>query len=222
MKNALVIINEKGDTSLSKFPLTKELPLEAVKKLSFIFMDEALSEGFPVDKGYSIFLVNFTEGDKDALSLRYNNFVKQLTVTGRNYSELIQNTLQEIGEFDNYLFVRSNIIPYTETQFNDFFERMNTHDLVFGAFDEDEFFILGFIDSLKDAILSLKEFTEETIETISVEKNLDVYYVPEKAVVTSLESLTELRQKLSNDSGLARKIDNLILEITRYHGDNFE
>ncbi len=222
MKNALIIINEKGDTSLSKFPLTKELPLEAVKKLSFIFMDEALSEGFPVDKGYSIFLVNFTEQDKDALSLRYNNFVKQLTVTGKTYPELIKNTLEKIGEFDNYLFVRSNIIPYTETQFNDFFERMNIHDIVFGTFDEDEFFILGFIDSLKDAILSLKEFTEETIETISVEKNLDVYYVPEKAVVTSLESLTELRQKLSNDSGLARKIDNLILEITRYHGDNFE
>ena len=222
MKNALVIINEKGDTSLSKFPLTKELPLEAVKKLSYIFMDEALSEGFPVDKGYSIFLVNFTEGDKDALSLRYNNFVKQLTVTGKTYPELIKNTLEQIGEFDRYLFVRSNIIPYTETQFNDFFERMNTHDLVFGAFDEDEFFILGFINSLKGLILGLKEFTEESIETLAVSHNLDVYYVPEKAVVTSLESLTELRQKLSNDSGLARKIDNLILEITRYHGDNFE
>ena len=222
MKNALIIINEKGDTSLSKFPLTKELPLEAVKKLSLIFMDEALSEGFPVDKGYSIFLVNFTEEDRDTLSLRYNNFVKQLTVKGKTYPELIKNTINQIGSFDNYLFVRSNIIPYTETQFNDFFDRMNTHDLVFGAFDEDEFFILGFIESLKEAILSLKEFTEESIETISVSENLDVYYLPEKAVVTSLESLTELRQKLSNDSGLARKIDNLILEITRYHGDNFD
>ncbi len=222
MANALVIINEKGDTSLSKFTLLKELPIEAVKKLSFIFMDEALSEGFPVDKGYSIFLVNFTEQDKDDLSLRYNNFVKQLTVKGKSYPELIKNTIEQIGEYDSYLFVRSNIIPYTEAQFNNFFERMETHDIVFGAFEEEEFFILGFINSLKELILKLKEITEESIETVSVSENLDVYYVPEKAVVTSLESLTELRQKLPDDSGLARKIDNLILEITRYNGDKFD
>ena len=222
MANALVIINEKGDTSLSKFTLLKELPIEAVKKLSFIFMDEALSEGFPVDKGYSIFLVNFTEQDKDDLSLRYNNFVKQLTVKGKSYPELIKNTIEQIGEYDSYLFVRSNIIPYTEAQFNNFFERMETHDIVFGAFEEEEFFILGFINSLKELILKLKEITEESIETVSVSENLDVYYVPEKAVVTSLESLTELRQKLPDDSGLARKIDNLIFEITRYNGDKFD
>ncbi len=222
MANALVIINEKGDTSLSKFTLLKELPIEAVKKLSFIFMDEALSEGFPVDKGYSIFLVNFTEQDKDDLSLRYNNFVKQLTVKGKSYPELIKNTIEQIGEYDSYLFVRSNIIPYTEAQFNNFFERMETHDIVFGAFEEEEFFILGFINSLKELILKLKEITEQSIETVSVSENLDVYYVPEKAVVTSLESLTELRQKLPDDSGLARKIDNLILEITRYNGDKFD
>ncbi len=222
MKNALILINEKGDTSLSKFPLLKELPLEAVRELSFIFMDEALSEGFPVEKGYSIFLVNFTEKDREGLSLRYNNFVKQITVDGKNYTELIKNTLEQIGNFDSYLFVRSNMIPYTESQFNDFFERMGVHDLVFGAFDEDEFFLLGFIDSIKNNIFSLREFTEEAIEIISVEENLDVYYVPEKSVVTSLESLTELRQKLSDDSGLARKIDNLILYITRYNGDKFE
>ncbi|BBB31887.1 hypothetical protein TTHT_0263 [Thermotomaculum hydrothermale] len=222
MKNALIIINEKGDTSLSKFPLLKELPLEAVRKLSFIFMDEALSEGFPVEKGYSIFLVNFSEKDKNDLSLRYNNFVKQLIVEGKTYPELIKNTVKQIGEYDSYLFVRSNIIPYTETQFNNFFERLETHDMVFGAFDEDEFFILGFNNEIKNIVQSLKEFTEESLETIAVSENLDIYYLPEKAVVTSLESLTELRQKLNNDSGLARKIDNLILEITRYHEDNLE
>ncbi len=222
MKNALIIINEKGDTSLSKFPLLKELPVEAVRKLSLIFMDEALSEGYPVDKGYSIFLVNFSDRDNEELAARYNNFVEQLTVQGNTYPELIKNTIERIGDFERYLFVRSNIIPYTEAQFNNFFERLQTHDLIFGAFEENDFFILGFIDSLKSHLFQLKEITEESIENISVAKNLDVYYLPEKAVVTSLESLTELRQKLSNDSGLARKIDDLILEITRYHGDKFE
>ena len=222
MKNALILINERGGSSLSDFPLLKELPDFAIEKLSFIFMDEALSEGYPVDKKYSIFLVNFKDKDKDDLALRYNNFVKQLAVDGKNYPDFIKNVIEKIGNFDKYLFVKSNIIPYTETQINDFFERLNVHDLIFGAFDEDEFFILGFTDEVKDYILSLKEITEESIETLAVSKNLDVYYVPEKPVATSIEALTELRNKLSDDSGLARKIDNLIIEITKYHGENLD
>ncbi|GEM_PF-1936493 len=222
MKNVLVIINEKGTSSLSFFPLLDELPANFAEKLSLIFLDEAISEGFPVDKGYSIFLVNFNQKDMEEMGKRYNNFVKPIAVKGKSYPELIKNTVKAIGDFDKYLFVKSNIIPYTEPQLKDFFSRLNVHDIVFGSFDEEDFYIIGFIKEILKEITSLKEISEGSIEELSLEKRLDVYYLPEKAIANSVESLTELRNKLPHSSGLARKIDNLILELTKYHGDDIE
>ena len=222
MKNALILINEKSDSSPSPTSLTRELPKEALKELSFIFMDEAVSEGYPVEKGYSVFLVNFNEGDKEELAKRYNNFVNQISVSAKNYSSFFKKTIEKIGDFDNYIFVKSNIVPFTEEQIINLFERLKVHDIVFGGFEEDDFFLLGFINELKDDIFALRQITEETLETLSLEKQLDVYYLPEKEVVNSLEALTKLRYSLPDNSGLARKIDRLILDITKYGGDDIE
>ncbi len=222
MKNALILINEKSDSSPSPTSLTRELPEKAIRELSFIFMDEAVSEGYPVEKRYSVFLVNFKEGDKSDLSKRYNNFVNQITVSAKNYPTFLKNTVEKIGEFDNYIFVKSNIIPFTEEQIINLFERLKIHDIVFGGFEEDDFFLLGFINELKDDIFSIRDINEETVETLSLEKHYDVYYLPEKEVANSLESLTRLRYSLPDNSGLARKIDKLILDITKYRGDSIE
>ncbi len=213
MRNALVLLVETTGATLSENTLGRDISLELVRDLCDYFTDLSISELYPVNDGYDFFLLNYKPEEAIRLQKRIGDSFRFFASAGEKQLEFLLEAASRFEEYDRVIFVKSNVAGLSEEAVLGFFERMNEFDLLFGPSDS-TFYLFGIHREALPHMDSLAGLSQEEIDNYEVESLLHGFHLPERPIAETIEGLTRLREGLSAESGLARKIDDTIIRAT--------
>ncbi|MCK5878181.1 MAG: hypothetical protein KAH24_00265 [Holophagae bacterium] len=213
MKNALILLIETPEATLSGNTLGMDISPELVRELCDYFTDLSISELYPVNDRYDFFLLSYMPEEAIRLQKRIGDSFRFLAGEGKNQLEFILDAASRLEEYDRVIFIKSNTDSMSEEAVTAFFERMKEFDLLFGP-SGSGFYLFGIHRELLPDLDSLTGLSQEEVDTYEVESTLHCFHVPERPIAETIEGLTRLREGLTAESGLARKIDTIITQAT--------
>lgn len=213
MNNALVLLIETPETTLSENTLERDISPEPARDLCDYFTDLSISELYPVNGMYDLFLLGYTPEETIRLQKRIGDNFRFLSSEGENQMEFIVDAISRLEEYDRIIFLKSNADGVSEEAVTGFFERMNEFDLLFGPSDS-AFYLFGIHREALSHLDSLSGLSQEEVDNYEVESLLRGFHVPERPIAETIGGLTRLRERLPVGSGLARKIDDIIIRAT--------
>ncbi|NOY22836.1 MAG: hypothetical protein GXO70_04915 [Acidobacteria bacterium] len=213
MRNALVLLVETTGETLSENTLGRDFSLELVRNLCDYFTDLSISELYPVNDVYDFFLLNYKPEEAIRLQKRIGDSFRFFASEGKNQLEFLLEAVARFEEYDCVMFVKSNVTGLSEEAVIGFFERMNEFDLLFGPSDS-TFYLFGIHREALPHMASLAGLSQKEVDNYEVESSLHGFHLPERPIAETIEGLTRLRKDLPAESGLARKIDDMIIQAT--------
>ena len=204
---------ESPSRTLSANTLAHELNQNLADELSDYLTDLSISELYPVNGEYDLFLLSYTPEDQDRLRGRIGESFAFLCVTAQTHMECIVNSAAKLEEYDRFIFLKSNTFGLSEEILQEQFKRMDTHDMLFGP-SSDSFYMFGFVKEATGSMGDLESLNRDQVDEYSVDFSLHSYFAPERPIAESSLGLSKLRESLAAESGLAAKIDEIILAFT--------
>ncbi len=217
MRNALILLIETPGSTLSENTLGVDIPLDLARNLSDYFTELSISELYPVYDAYDFFLLSYTPEEAIRLQKRIGDSFRFLASSGETQLLFILEAASRLEEYDRVIFLKSNVTDLSEETLISFFERMNEFDLLFGP-SGSSFYLLGLHRDDLGRAAALKGLRQEAIDNYEVESTLNAFHLPQRPAAETIEALARLREDLPAESGLARKIDDTIIQATAADG----
>lgn len=213
MKNALVLLIETPGATLSDNTLGVEISQKLAQNICDYFTDLSISELYPVNDGYDFYLLSYTLEAAIRLQKRIGDSFRFFASDGANQLEFILEAAARLEEYDRVIFLKSNAESLTEEALVSLFERMNEFDFLFGP-SESSFYLFGIHREDLSLLSELKELSQKEMDNFEVETLLNGFHLQKRPIAETIEGLTLLRESLAAESGLARKIDEMIIQAT--------
>ncbi|NOZ13620.1 MAG: hypothetical protein GXO69_08255 [Acidobacteria bacterium] len=221
MKNALVLLIETAGTTLSGNTLASELSVDLARELSDYLTDLSISELYPVANAYDLFLLGYTPEETIRLEKRIGDNFRFFAGAGKTQLSFLTDAAMRLEDYDRIIFLKSNSSGISEETVAGFFQRMHEFDLLFGP-SGSSFYLFGIHREILPFIDSLSGLSQEEVDDFEIKEALHGFHMPARPIAETISGLTDLREKLTDESGLARKIDDIIIRATavREEGDS--
>ena len=213
MNNALVLLIETPGITLSENTLETEISPELAVELCDYLTDMSISELYPVTGAYDFFLLSYTPEETIRLQKRVGDNFRFLAASGETQMEFLLDALSRLQEYEHIIFLKSNTNNISEESVAAFFDRLKEFDILFGP-SESTFYTFGIHRDTLEFLTALPKLNQEELDNYETENALNSFHLPELAIAETLGTLTKLRQSLPTESGLARKIDDIIIRAT--------
>ncbi|RLE18198.1 MAG: hypothetical protein DRJ14_04420 [Acidobacteria bacterium] len=213
MKNALVLLIETPEATLSGNTLGTEISLELARELCDFFTDLSISELYPVNNTYDFYLLSYSPEEAIRLQKRIGDSFRFLAGKGDTQVEFLLDAASRLEEYEGVIFLKSNTSCLSEETVAGFFDRMNEFDLLFGP-SGPAFYLFGIHREALPFVGSLAGLSEENMDVCEMENSLHGFHLPERPIAETVNLLSRLREGLLAESGLARKIDDIIIRAT--------
>ncbi len=217
MKNALVLLIETAGTTLSGNTLVSEISVPLAQELSDYLTDLSISELYPVENTYDLFLLGYTPEETIRLQERIGDSFRFFASAGETQLSFLLEAARRLEDYDRVIFLKSNSNGISEEAVAGFFERMYEFDLLFGP-SGSSFYLFGLHREILSYTDSLSGLSQEEIDDFEIKAKLHGFHMPVRPIAETINGLTDLREKLTDESGLARKIDDIIVRATAADG----
>ncbi len=218
MKRALILLQETAENTPFGNRLTDFVaPALSVQLMQFMF-DQTLAEVYPVEGEYQLYLLSHCESAQVSLEQRLGSAFRYLTAGGTSFGRIVEQVMGELPDVERFVFIRSNGYGWTENGIRDLFHRLDQHDVVYAPGDAESFFILGFVRESGDLLTGMTGFDTETVDALCDHNGLTAFHLPQQPLVASVKGMTDLRDVLPDETALAKQIDEIVMEQTRYEG----
>ncbi len=213
MNNALVLLIETPGTTLSANTLDSELSSELARDISDYLTDLTISELYPANQRYDFYLLGYTAEETIRLQKRIGESFRFLASRGENQLSFLLEAASRLDEYERVIFVKSNTYNLSEESIMEFFNRMEEFDFLFGP-SGPAFYLFGIHRDALQFMETLSGLSQHEIDEYESAGTLQGFHLPERSISETLDGLTRLRGKLPPESGLARKIDDIIIQAT--------
>lgn len=211
MKNLLIIVLENPDSTLAENKLSAELGSEIAVKFSNYLSEITISETYPVEFQYEMALAVYKEKDINFLDENFGNYCKILTSNESSMGKFIYDIAVKQKEYTNIIFLKSNTSGLMEENLIGFFDKLKANNIIFGQSGENSFYLFGLNQNIIEDLKDLTEINSNIIESFSDEAHLLVHYLPDRNAVENINSLSVLRDSISEKTSLSTTIDRLVL-----------
>lgn len=216
MKNALVILNETPEAIASGNRLAEELgPSHAGQLLNYM-LDMTVSELYPVEGAYHLYLASYSPDDDARLRARLGTTFRYLTMASGSSVSALLSTVDGLPEYNRFIFLKSNTVGIEEAAIQDWFTRMDQFDMLFGPSSGGSFFLVGFHRAMASKLANLEDWQAHHMDELDVDHQLHTYHLAVRSVAETLTGLAEIRRQVADRSGLALQIDDIIMDLTAY------
>lgn len=218
MKQALILLQETGGKTPSGNRLTDFIAPELSDQLMQFMFEQTLAEVYPVEGEYRLYLLSYDGSRQALLEERLGSAFRYLTVDAANFGEVIQQVMAKLPDMERFVFLKSNGYGWTEDGVLNLFHRLGHHDVIYAPGGAASFFMVGFIRESGELLYNVSDWDSETVDMVCDQNGLTAFHLPQQPLVESLTGMTDLRERLPSETALAKRIDEIVLEQTRYEG----
>ncbi len=216
MKQALILLQETGGKTPSGSSLTDFIAPELSDQLMQFMFEQTLAEVYPVDGEYRLFLLSYDGSQQALLEQRLGSAFQYMTAESDTFGDVIQQVMTKLPDTDRFVFLKSNGYGWTEDGVRDLFHRLGQYDVIYAPGGVSSFFLVGFVRESGEFLCDASGWDTETVDALCDQTELTAFHLPQQPLVESLKGMTDLRERLPNETALAKQIDEIVLKQTRH------